>query len=150
MWTSTQNHPQGAGILSARLLVFSSCFAQWFLAGGFCSLCHSLGMDLPGTAISLSRGMFLPRLGIHFGPFCVISRCLDWCLLGKWIRRSRGSERGLCCRSFDCKFFCVVPNIDWHLKWISSVLNNSCQWYYFHSLLCSHVFNCLFKFMLDW
>lgn len=58
-------------------------------------------MGLHGIAIFLLKEMFLQLLGIHFGRFYVISRCLDWCLLGKWIERSRGLARGLFCRSFD-------------------------------------------------
>lgn len=130
MWISTQNHPQGAGISWAHLFLSSSCFVQWFLAGGFCSLCLSLGMDLPGTAISLWKGMFRPRLGIHFGLFSVITRCLDWCLLGKWIRRSRGLERGLYCRPFNCKFFYAVQ------KYTS-----------FQSVFCSQVCNWLIVYL---
>lgn len=101
MWTSTQSQQQGVGILLELSLVFSAWSTPYASTGGVCFLCLYLAMVLLGTVISLSKGMFRPRLGIPSGLSCVILRCLDWCLLVKWIERSRGLVRGLSYRCFD-------------------------------------------------
>lgn len=58
-------------------------------------------MVLLGTVISSLKETFRPLSVIQCGPLSVISRCLVWCLLGKWIERSRGLERGLSCKPSD-------------------------------------------------
>lgn len=102
-WTSTRSHRQGVGILWGPLFLSSSSSARCCLIGGFCFLCLWLGMDVHGTAIFSWKGMFLLRLGIHFGLSFAISRCSLWCLLVIWTERSSGWGRGLSCRDSKSK-----------------------------------------------
>ena len=121
MWTSTQSHPLGVGTLWELFSVSSSCFVLFSSAGGSCSLCLCQGMDLPGTATSLLKGMFQPLLGTPFGHSFVISRCLGWCLLAKWIERSRGLGKDLCCRCSDftpCLAWSLLFEVSLHLNFL--------------------------------
>lgn len=100
-WTSTQNLLQGAGILQAQFAALYVWYTHWCSICGSWFLCHFWGMGWVGTVISLLREMFLQHLGTHFGPCFVISRCLDSCLLGRWIERWRGLVKGLFCKHID-------------------------------------------------
>lgn len=114
MSISTQNQPQGVGISWAHLLASSSCFTRPSSIGGVCSSCPCLVMASPGTVISLWKETSPRHLGIQFGLFYVISRCSVWCLLAKWIKRSKDLERGPSCKCFDSYvsyvFFLFLPS----------------------------------------
>jgi len=144
MWLSIQNHQQDVGILWALLQACCCCWTLLFSICGFCSWCHSLGMDAPGTAISLWKGMFRQLLGIQFGLFYVISRCLDWCLLVRWIERSRDSRRGLFYRDFDhvlsTFLFYQSNNHAWK---ISFTLGDFLRFYCFLGTLQNKLISCL-------
>ena len=124
-WTSIRSLPRGGGTLWERSSVFSFCSVQFSSAGGSCSWCPFLGMDVPGTVISLWRGMFQPLLDTPFGHSCVISRCLGWCLLGKWIERSRGLAKDLCCKCSDFHVWIGPFCLRWVCIWTFGSYFNS-------------------------
>ena len=104
---------------------FFFCSFQFSSAGGFCSLCPFLGMDAPGTVTFLWKGMFQPLLDTPFGHSCVISRCLGWCLLGKWIERSRGLAKDLCCKCSDFHVWIGPFCLRWVYIWTFGSYFNS-------------------------
>lgn len=106
MWANIQKEQQDIGTLLERFWVYCFCCVLFCLVGGFCCVFLYLVMDVLGIVISLLRRMFQLLLVIPFGRFCVIIRCLDWCLLDKWIERSRGLEKDLCCKGFD--LLCMI------------------------------------------
>lgn len=105
-WTSTQNWLQGGGILQAQFAALYVWYTHCCSICGSWFLCHFWGMGWVGTVISLLREMFLQHLGTHFGLCFVISRCLDSCLLARWIERWRGLAKGLFCKHIDHHLFC--------------------------------------------
>lgn len=105
-WTSTQDWLQGGGILQAQFAALYVWYTHCCSICGSWFLCHFWGMGWVGTVISLLREMFLQHLGTHFGLCFVISRCLDSCLLARWIERWRGLAKGLFCKHIDHHLFC--------------------------------------------
>lgn len=124
-WTSIRSLPRGGGTLWERSSAFCFCSFQFSSAGGFCSLCPFLGMDAPGTVTFLWKGMFQPLLDTPFGHSCVISRCLGWCLPGKWIERSRGLAKDLCCKCSDFHVWIGPFCLRWVCIWTFGSYFNS-------------------------
>jgi len=115
MWASIQKEQQDIGTLLERFWVYCFCCVLFCLVGGFCCVFLYLVMDVLGIVISLLRRMFQLLLVIPFGRFCVIIRCLGWCLLDKWIERSRGLVKDLCYKGFD--LLCLIgPSCS---RWVS-------------------------------
>lgn len=100
-WPNTQKQQQEDGISQAHSRVFSVWYILLCSIGGSCSWLLYWVMVWLGTVISLLKGTFLLLLVIPFGLFCAITRCLDWCLLGRWIEKSKGLVRDQSCKLID-------------------------------------------------
>lgn len=110
-WPFYVSQQQECGILQAHLPVLCVSCTALCLTGATCFACLWLAMVWPGIVISSSKGMFPRRLVIRSGLFYAITRCLDWCSLVRWTKKSKGLVRDQCSKLID-----ICGRIGW--SWV--------------------------------